>query len=118
MKKSILLISCMSVFVFGQNTNAQNEAILNNFIGNSKVTTAVNTASCPKAVKTTYSAPAKRVSYKKRTRRYVKRETTYFINYDRPLYKEVDRYKTYNMGDLEIDHKKQLDEEVRKKDTL
>jgi len=115
MKKSILLISCLSVFVFGQNTNAQNEAILNDFVGNSKVTTAVNTASCSKI---TYSAPAKRVSYKKRTKKYVKKETTYFINYDRPLYKEVNRYKTYNMGDLAIDQKKQLDEELKRKDTL
>lgn len=116
-KKYITVIGLVS-FTLIQANSAEDET-LNKFIGNEAVKTSKKTVSVvPSATKTSeiivYQAkPSKRI---KKT--YNKKSKTYFINYDRPNYIEIDKYKNFNKGDLSKDYKKQMDLEIVKKDTL
>jgi hypothetical protein len=104
MKKNLFILGIVS-FTLCQANSADDRA-LNNFIGNNTYQSTY-----------TKEKPNKKKDFVVKTV-YNKKTKTYFINFDRPNYKEIDVYKNYNKADLKKDYIKQIDVENKKKDTL
>lgn len=117
MKKYITILGLVSFTLVQANTADDNT--LNKFIGEKSTVNKTATTSTFKVVKEKNKYTTKVYHFKPaNSNSNIHKRKTHFINYDRPDYIEVDKYKNYNKSDLSVDYKKQIAEENRLKDTL